>query len=163
MTADLLKSTLFRKSQVLCLQCQSNEKDVSCVCTDMVEALAWWWCWRWRWQWHEGDFIYTGLFGRTKKSCDKNLIAQRIIKFCAKLNSKRQVSYKSLQHSGLDCFGSSCIRRSSNFNRVSVCVCKWASEREREWMRVRCCAYVLLIHSRFNEYIYVYACVRVIR
>lgn len=54
----------------------------------------------------EGDFIYTGLFGRTKKSCDKNLIAQRIIKFCAKLNSKRQVSYKSLQHSGLDCFGS---------------------------------------------------------
>lgn len=50
------------------------------------------------------DVIYARLFGRTKKSCDKNLIAQRIIKFCAKLNSKRQASYKSLQHSGLDCF-----------------------------------------------------------
>lgn len=49
-------------------------------------------------------YICAGLFGRTKKSCDKNLIAQRIIKFCAKLNSKRQASYKSLQHSGLDRF-----------------------------------------------------------
>lgn len=50
-----------------------------------------WWC-------NTGvTVIYVGLFGRTKKSCDKNLIAPRIIKFCAKLNSKRQASYKSLQ------------------------------------------------------------------
>lgn len=87
----------------------SLSSTICCVCIAMETVLTVWWVGvaahqQQQQQRQRVDVIYARLFGRTKKSCDKNLIAQRIIKFCAKLNSKRQASYKSLQRSGLDCF-----------------------------------------------------------
>lgn len=84
--------------------------------------------------------IYVGLFGRTKKSCDKNLIAQRIIKFCAKLNSKRQASYKSLQAYGIVSFPRQHRVALQNALRIYMYVAIWQADRI-----VELCLYVISI------------------
>lgn len=74
------------------------------------------WCWWWQFQHTDThspelsfpytDFYFTPDYLEERRShvTKKFNSATYIIQFCAQLNSKRQASYKSLQHRGLDRF-----------------------------------------------------------